>query len=232
MLKKFKGIIVYSKVHKDNDLFIKFLSNSDELISGIVYGGLSKKKRNILQVGFYLNFNVVFKANMPPSINCELSEPLISKIINDKYKLSCLMCIISLINLSIIEGQKIRNIYSVVDSFLINMFQDNKWFSFFCIFLFDLLKIIGYEIDISQSKNYKYFDLDLLEFKKFKTQSTVIFPYELINYDNNKIKIDSVNHVFTIFEVVFIKYHLANFNLKLPNQYHLFKKLIIDRLKL
>ena len=44
MQKKIKGILLFSKVHKENDLYIKFLSNDDELVSGIVYGGLSKKK--------------------------------------------------------------------------------------------------------------------------------------------------------------------------------------------
>ena len=55
MQKKFKGILLFVKIYKDNDLFIKFLSNTDELITGIVYGGLSKKKRNIYQIGFFLN---------------------------------------------------------------------------------------------------------------------------------------------------------------------------------
>ena len=44
MQKKFKGILIFAKIFKENDLYIKFLSNTDELISGIVYGGLSKKK--------------------------------------------------------------------------------------------------------------------------------------------------------------------------------------------
>ena len=44
MQTKYRGILLYLKVHKENDLLVKFLSNSDELISGIVYGGLSKKK--------------------------------------------------------------------------------------------------------------------------------------------------------------------------------------------
>ena len=69
MQKKFKGILIFSKINKENDLFIKFLSNSDEIISGIVYGGLSKSKRNIYQVGFFLNFNVFSKPNRVPSIS-------------------------------------------------------------------------------------------------------------------------------------------------------------------
>ena len=99
MYNKYKGILIYSKIYKENDLYIKFLSETDEIISGIVYGGMSKKKKNIFQIGFFLNFNVYFENNKPPSINAELSKPFISLIINDKYKLSCLLSITSILNL-------------------------------------------------------------------------------------------------------------------------------------
>jgi len=39
-----------------------------------------------------------------------------------------------------------------------------------------------------------------------------------------------INNIFKIFETVFIKNHLSIFNLQLPNQYHLFKKLITDKI--
>ncbi len=212
-------------------MYIKFLSNTDELISGIIYGGLSKKKRNILQIGFYLNFNVNYKTNRPASINAELSEPYISKIINDKYKLNCLMSITSLINVSIIEGQKIDSIYKISDNFLNILFNKKKWFNEYCQFKFKFLKIIGYEIDFINNQEKLYFDLDKLDFCKEKKYNTIEFPYDL--FDDNKLKINlqSINKFFTIFETVYVKNHLSNFNLKLPNQYILFKKLIIDKLK-
>ena len=50
MQTKYKGILIYYKIYKENDLFIKFLSDTDEVISGIVYGGLSKKKRSLLEI--------------------------------------------------------------------------------------------------------------------------------------------------------------------------------------
>ena len=56
MQKKFNGILIHSKVFKDNDLLIKFLSDTDEVFSGIVYGGLSKNKKNIMQLGFFFKF--------------------------------------------------------------------------------------------------------------------------------------------------------------------------------
>ena len=56
MLTKYRGILLYLKVHKENDLLVKFLSNSDELISGIVYGGLSKKKKKYFSNWLFSRF--------------------------------------------------------------------------------------------------------------------------------------------------------------------------------
>ncbi len=232
MQTKYKGILIYYKIYKENDLFIKFLSDTDEVISGIVYGGLSKKKRSIFQIGFYLNFDVSFKNNKPASINAELSEPFISIIINDKYKLNCIMSITSLINLSIIEGQKVKDIFKISNNFLLLMYKNKNWLVDYFIFLFQLLKIIGYEIDYSNLKKNKYFDIEKLEFKENYSKNTVEFPSKLLSNNIKKIEFSSSNSAFKIFELVFTKHHLSNFNLRLPNQYHLFKKLIIERIKL
>jgi len=230
MQRKYKGILLFSKAYKENDLFIKFLSSSDEIISGIIYGGLSRKKRNIIQIGFNLLFDVSAKGNMPPSIKAELIEPYISVIINDKYKLNCLMSITSLINLSIIEGQKVKDIYKTSENFLKLMFYNKKWIKEYFIFLFKLLKIIGYEIDLYGNNNKKYFNLETLDFSNTYAQSSLEFPHHLLDNNLSKIDVYSVNQILKIFEFVFEKHHLSNFNLSLPNQYQLFKKLIINRI--
>ena len=230
MQRKYKGILLFSKAYKENDLFIKFLSSSDEIISGIIYGGLSRKKRNIIQIGFNLLFDVSAKGNMPPSIKAELIEPYISVIINDKYKLNCLLSITSLINLSIIEGQKVKDIYKTSENFLKLMFYNKKWIKEYFIFLFKLLKIIGYEIDLYGNNNKKYFNLETLDFSNTYAQSSVEFPHHLLDNNLSKIDVYSVNQILKIFEFVFEKHHLSNFNLSLPNQYQLFKKLIINRI--
>ena len=184
MQKKIRGILLFSKIHKENDLFVKFLSNSDEIISGIVYGGQSKNKKNIFQIGFFLNFNVLFKTNRPPIISAELSEPYISIILDDKYKINCLLSLTSLINLSIIEGQKIDNIFYISEKFIRLMITKKNWISHYCLFLMNLLKIIGYEINYTNS-NIKYFDLQTLDFRKTKNNTSIIFPYELLGQNQS-----------------------------------------------
>ena len=52
------GILLYRKVIKENDLFVKILSKDDKIITGIVYGGNSSKKKNIYQTGYCLNIRL------------------------------------------------------------------------------------------------------------------------------------------------------------------------------
>ena len=112
------------------------------------------------------------------------------------------------------------------------MFNKKKWLNFFCIYLFNLLKYIGYELDYVNNKRFKYFDTDTLEFKENYSNYTIDFPHHLfVSNSNITFDYNSLNNFFKIFEIIFIKNHLSNLNHKLPNQYILFKKNIISFLE-
>ena len=109
MINKDEGIIIFSKKIKDNDLFIKLLSSKDKIISGMVYGGNSSKKKSIFQIGYFIDYSIFQKnTNIPPSFIAEITKPFVSPLIDDKYKTFALLSIISLVNLSIVEGQKMN----------------------------------------------------------------------------------------------------------------------------
>ena len=110
--KNSEGIIIYIKIIKDNDLFIRLLSKEDKLISGIVYGGNSSKKKTRYQLGYFIEFLLTQKKNdIPASISGDLIKPYISSIINDQYKSHALLAIISLINASILLIYIYSNLY-------------------------------------------------------------------------------------------------------------------------
>ena len=224
------GILLFSKVIKENDLFIKVLSNEDKLLTGIVYGGNSSKKKNIYQIGYFLNLRIVKKnSNIPNSIDADISKPLIGSIIEDKYKLYCLLSITSLINLSIVEGQNLNGIFKTTEDFLNILVKKNNWIRSFCLWLFDLLRIIGYDIDYKINNEKKYFDTNLLEFTDNKGIESYDFPHKFLE-GNEKISISNIKVVFLIFEYIFKNNHLIHYNNKLPQNYMNFKKIILNYL--
>ena len=81
MIKKDESIIIFSKKIKDNDLFIKVLSSKDKMISGIVYGGNSSKKKSIYQIGYFVDYSLFQKnSNMPLTFKAEIIKPFMSPL--------------------------------------------------------------------------------------------------------------------------------------------------------
>ncbi len=144
----------------------------------------------------------------------------------DKYKLQCTLSIIDILNLSIIEGQSVKDIYHITDKFINNMLKNKKWIRDYCKWLFDLMKVIGYEVDYLSNSNKKYFNIDLIQFTNVKKNNTYIFPHEFLS---NKVRThyNYMEIIFIIFENIFIN----NLNNKLPHNYINFKNLIIRFLK-
>ena len=227
MHNKFKGILIYSKNSSENNLFVKILSEKDEIITGIVYGGLSKKKKIIYQLGYFLNIISHRKnINLPFNIKSEVSTPLLSNIINDKYKLQCILALVSIINLSIIEGQKVEGIFKLSENFINKIIKEKNWLIFFFKFLFDLLKMIGYEVDYtSKDKNFLNFNTE--DFVNIENNEHDVFSNHLLN-TNKLTNYKSIKDFFYIFEQIFQNNHLNSMNLKLPIHFKRFKQLILE----
>ena len=230
MTNKISGIIFYSKNIKDNDLYIKILSSKDEIITGMVYGGNSSKKKLIYQNGYFVNFSISKKSDSFPNIfTAELSKPFIGEIYNDKYKLNALLSILSLINISILEGQIIRGYYKGIYDLCNNIIYKKHWINFYCEWLFYLLKLIGYQIDYKENLNKKYYNINNNTFTNNSSNDSIQFPHEFfLNYE--KTNYNNLKLIFTIFESILLKNHLDNISNKMPNNYINFKTLILGRL--
>ena len=228
---KSRGFIFFSKKIKDNDLYIRVLSSNDEIDSGIVFGGNSSKKKLTYQNGYFIEYTVSKKnESSPPVFLAELSKPYIGNIYNDKYKMNAYLSILSIINLSILEGQKIKDFFNDVEILINTIINQNHWIISYFVWLFNLLKIIGYEVDYKNNAEKKYYNILEQKFTNQLTSSSIKFPHKLfigfkhINYDNIKT-------IFLIFESIYIKNHLDNINYKMPVNFINFKNMIIRRLK-
>jgi hypothetical protein len=231
MQNKLKGLIFYTKNIKDNDLYMKVLSSNDYVNSGIVYGGNSSKKKSIYQKGYFIDF--IYKKkneNSPLVFTAEISRPYIGNIYEDKFKLNAIASVLSLINISIFDGQQIKGFYSGVFKLISNINNKDKWIIFYCEWLFDLLKFIGYQIDYNLNFNKKYFDLSHQEFTSLRGKNCIEFPHDFFqNYSN--INHSTLETIFNVFENIFSKNHLENINYKMPESFKNFKKITLSQLK-
>jgi hypothetical protein len=51
--KKVLGILLFNKISSDNNLYLKFLTENDEIITGLSFGGASKKKKIFIKLGIF-----------------------------------------------------------------------------------------------------------------------------------------------------------------------------------
>ena len=225
--KKERAILLFNKISSENNLYVKFLTEKDEILTGLSFGALSKKKKNIYQIGYFLNIIIKSKnINFANSISAELAKPFYYNIINDKYKLHCLLAIVSILNISIIEGQKVPGLFKLSENIIDIIDYKEKWIVDFFLFLLNLLKLIGYDIDFNQHLSKKYFNLDTLQFDSLSKSRSVIFPHSLL-CKKQKINNENANSFFKIFEIILQNHHLNNMNLNIPINYIKFKKLIL-----
>ena len=223
-----RGILLYSKISSDNNLYLKILTQKDEIITGLSFGGSTKKKKNIFQIGYFLNIIIKNKnKNFPNSISAELSKPYYHNIFNDKYKLHGLLALVSLLNISIIEGQKVSGLFNLCENIIEILANEKKWIINYFIFMLNLLKIIGYDIDYQKNTSKDYLNLDSLQFSDESISNSVKFPHLLLNYKNN-INLENANSFFRVFEIILQNHHLNNMNLNVPVNYLNFKKLILN----
>ena len=108
-------------------------------------------------------------------------------------------------------------------------YYKKKWIIFYCKWLFQLLKVIGYEIDYISNSNKKFFDINLLEFTNIKKNDSYVFPHDYLA-EKKKIEHNYLEIIFFIFEYIYKNNHLINSNYNLPDNFISFKKLILNYL--
>ena len=232
MIKKLNnGIIIFTKKIKDNDLYIKLLSSNNEIISGMVYGGLSSKKKLTYQLGYFIDYSISLKnTNSPPIINAELINPYIGSLYDNKYKLNAINSIISLINLSLYEGQNITGFYDKIYHLINTIVANDRWITDYCEWLFDLLKLIGYEVDYKNNTSQKFYNLLTHNLTNKIDDKVIEFPHNLFT-QKKIISYNNIKRVFIIFESIFKKNHLDNINVNMPLKFIAFKKIILNTMK-
>ena len=227
---KERGILLFSKISSENNLYLKILTQKDEIITGLSFGASTKKKKNIFQIGYFLNVVIKNKnKNFPNSISAELSKPYYHNIFNDKYKLHGLLALVSLLNISIIEGQKVDGLFNLSEDIIKILSKKDKWIVNYFLFLLNLLKLIGYDIDHKQHLSQEFLNLKDLQFTNSNYTESVKFPHTLLKKEI-QINHDNANSFFLIFETILQNHHLNNMNLNIPINYFKFKKIILDYL--
>ena len=161
---------------RENASIINVLTLNKGKITGIVYGGNSRKIRNYLQIS-----NKLFVINNSKNENkigylkTELIKAVSPNYFNDKERTSALISLCSLLNSLLPESQPYRNIYKSFEKFISTLNLDN-WIILYIFFEIGLIKELGYDTNLSSFNDSTD---DIHNLKKIKIDE---YNYEVPNF--------------------------------------------------
>ena len=146
-----EGVLLSKRKFRENANIINVLTNKYGKVSGIVYGGNSRKIRNYLQIGnkIYVSYNSKSE-NRIGYFKTELVEPVAPKYFNDKKRTSSLLSFTSILNVLLPEAQAYKNIYDSINNLMQN-FDNNNWIIYYSYWELDLIKELGFGVNFEKS---------------------------------------------------------------------------------
>ncbi len=140
---------------RENANIINVFSKNRGKVSGVVYGGNSRKIKNYLQISnkLYINHNAK-NENRLGYFKTELVKPVSPLYFNDKERSSALLSISSILNMLLPESQPNQNIYESFEEFLNSIKLDN-WVILYVFLELRLIKDLGYDPNLNQFKKNK-----------------------------------------------------------------------------
>ena len=145
-----EGFLLSKIKFRENANIINVFTNTRGKVSGIVYGGSSRKIRNFLQIS-----NKIFTIYSSKSENrlgyfkTELVEAISPKYFNDKKKTTALLSSSSILNLLLPESQPYNNLYTSFENLLKN-FDNDDWIIHYIYWELVLLKELGFDPYLEQ----------------------------------------------------------------------------------
>ena len=163
---------------KENANIINVFSKERGKISGLVYGGNSRKIRNYLQISNKLFVEHNSKnENKIGYFKTELIKPVSPLFFNDKRRTSALISLCSMLSILLPEAQPNKNIYKSFEEF-IKSISINNWIVLYIFLELNFIKDLGYDPNLEKFKNSLFND----EIKKIKIDTfTHDVPYFLIS---------------------------------------------------
>ena len=181
--------LVSKNKYSENSIIAEVFSENHGKISGIIFGGTSKKIKNYLQIGNKIHVN--YNAKSPTRIGyfkIEIVKALTPLYFDENQKLSCISSAMNLIKLLTAEAQSNKEIFILIDRFFDVLTFDN-WIQEYIFWELELLKLLGYDLELKNMVEKEVIDEEVNYFVRSSTEKKNI-PNFLVdkNYKNVDLK--------------------------------------------
>jgi DNA repair protein RecO (recombination protein O) len=143
-----EGFLLSKNRYNENSLIAEFYTKERGKISGIIFGGTSKKIKNYLQIGNKLHINYNSKsANRKGYFKVEILNAFSPLYFDHKQKLSCIVSSMHLIKILTADSQSNFKVYELIND-LFSVLKDNNWLMKYIFWELKLLKFLGYDLEL------------------------------------------------------------------------------------
>ena len=175
--------------YSENSIIAEVFTENHGKISGIIFGGTSKKIKNYLQIGnkIYVNYNTKSPTRIG-YFKIEILKALTPLYFDENQKLSCISSAMHLIKLLTAEAQSNKEIFILINSFFKILASEN-WIQEYIYWELELLKLLGYDLELKNIVEKEVVDDKTNYFVKSSYEKKII-PSFLIDrkYENVDLK--------------------------------------------
>ena len=179
------GFLLSKNRYNENSLIAEIFTKNHGKVSGIIFGGTSKKIKNYLQIGnkIYVNFNSKSE-NRIGYFKVEIQEAISPYFFDNQKKLTCISSAMYLVKILTAESQKNQSIYHLIESFYKFLKSDN-WVKDYIFWELELFKVLGYDLELKYFVEKKI-DGDQLQYIYKSSTEKKIVPNFLIEKNHEK----------------------------------------------
>ena len=183
--------LVSKNRYSENSIIAEVFTENHGKISGIIFGGTSKKIKNYLQIGnkIYVNYNSKNVTRIG-YFKIEILKALTPLYFDENQKLSCITSAMHLIKLLTAEAQSNKEIFKLIDKFFEILTYDN-WIQKYIFWELELLKLLGYDLELKNMVEKEIVDSEINYFVKSLTEKKSI-PNFLIDESNSDVNLKNL----------------------------------------
>ena len=134
--------------YSENSIIAELYTENRGKVSGIIFGGTSKKIKNYLQIGnkLHVNYNSKNDSRMG-YLKIEILNAYSPLYFDHKQKLSCITSAMNLVKILTAERQTNNNVYLLIEN-LYKLLNHKDWLKEYIFWELDLLKLLGYDLEL------------------------------------------------------------------------------------
>ena len=184
-----ESFLISKNRYSENSLISELYTQDYGKISGIIFGGTSKKIKNYLQIGNKLHVNYNSKnVNKIGYFKIEILNAYTPLYFDHKQKLSCITSAMNLIKILTAESQANIKVFELIESFFL-ILKNKDWLKKYIFWELELLKILGYDLELENLVEKDIIENETFYFASSNTEKKYV-PNFLIekNLEVNDVK--------------------------------------------